>query len=441
MNGYTGNIKKAFLILLILSFYGLILLPDSGQAGRSKNDKAVKKKILILEKISRAYKHDWIQLGKSKTEIDKLQLKAQRSIISNVGVVMFKGLANVIQKFFDTPSPSGLLQDLLQEALFDTEAKPKEREEIQIWTKRNFLRRKKLRKIYNLLERVLKTPLERFDDDRAPFPYTENIWKKSDGKSDPYLERITRRLNVIVQITGELSKKLEEERQNLVEERLQVEAHIKQLETGMVLSLHPETGELVTNGSFNNGLASWEAGGGGYSGKPAAQKTIGPVVEEGRARLSVYGGTSSLSQIIPVPHPDLKFNAVFQVIQWSTFDKGSSGGWAAVGISFQDEAGTSLATTMYYLNPHAPSESRKGVRWVRFEPATPVPTRLFRVECDVEAEAGFHQLDISRITALKVSAMIFGTHEDQVMTICDFDEFSLKRINKTGENITIPSNN
>lgn len=263
----TGNkecTKKFVLIFLLLSFSGFLLLSGSGQGNRSLNDtSSVQKKILILKKISRAYKHDWNQLGKSKKEVETLRHKATRTILSNVGVVMFKGLANVIQKFFDTPSPDGLLQDILQEMLFDTESEPKEKEMIQFWTKRNFLRRKNLRKTYRLLERVLRAPLERFDDDRGSFPYTEELWKEPDGKPDSYLKQITRRLNVIVYISMELSTQTGQAMEGLVKDRREVEEKIDQLHKELEAPDISETGELVVNGTFNQTLESWKIGGGG----------------------------------------------------------------------------------------------------------------------------------------------------------------------------------
>lgn len=230
MTGNTGCIKKFVLILLLLSVSGFLLLSGSVQDDWFLNDtNSVQKNIQLLKKISKAYKHDWSELRKSKTEVETLLHKARRSILSNVGVVMFRGLANTIQKFFDTPGPDGLLQDLLQEMLFDTEFKPIEREIIHFWTKRNFLRRKKLRKTYVLLERVLRAPLERFDDNRGSFPYTEELWKESDGKPDSYLKRITWRLNVIVYISKELSAQIVQAMEGLEKDRLEVEEKINQL--------------------------------------------------------------------------------------------------------------------------------------------------------------------------------------------------------------------
>lgn len=230
MTGNTECIKKFVLIFLFLFFSVFLLFPGSGQDDQSLNDKsAVQKKIRILKKISGAYKHDWGQLGKSKTEVGMLRNKARQAILSNVGVVMFKGMANVIQKFFDTPSPDGLLQDLLQEILFETEPEPEEKEMIQFWMKRNFLRRKRLRETYKLLERVLRAPLERFDDGRESFPYTEELWKESDEKPDSYLKRITRRLNVIVYISMELFGQIDKEMGELEKERSEVEDEIVRL--------------------------------------------------------------------------------------------------------------------------------------------------------------------------------------------------------------------
>ncbi len=230
MTGNMGFIKKFTLFLLFLSVSGFSLLSGSGQDDQSLNDiSEVQKKIRILKKIENAYKHDRGQSGKSKTEVEMLHHKVSRSILSNVGVVMFRGMADIIQKYFNTPGPDGLLQDLLQEILFETESNPEEMEMIQLWMKRNFLRRKKLRETYTLLERVLRAPLERFDDDRERFPYTEAFWKNSDGEPDSYLKCITLRLNVIVCISMELSRQIDKEMGELVKDKLEVGNEIARL--------------------------------------------------------------------------------------------------------------------------------------------------------------------------------------------------------------------
>ncbi len=249
MTGNTGYIKKFVLILLFMSVSGFFLLSGSGQYDQSLNDiNAVQKKIRILKKISNAYKYDRAQLGKSKTEMEIFRYKAARAILSNVGVVMFKGMADVIQNFFDTPGPDGLLQDLLQEMLFENEPEPEEKELIQFWMKRNFLRRKNLTKIYTLLERVLRAPLERFELSRESFPNTEDLWKGAEGEPDSYLKRITRRLNVIVHVLKELSGRINKEIGDLKKDRGEVENEIKRLRSEKEPPEATETGNLDKNG-------------------------------------------------------------------------------------------------------------------------------------------------------------------------------------------------
>ncbi len=244
MTGNKGYIQNIVLSLLLFSVSGFFLLAGSGQDELSLNDSGtVQKKIMILKKISSTYKHDLEQLGKSKEKIRRLQDKAERSIISNVSVVMFKGMAGIIYKYFNTPGPEGPLQELLQEMLFETETTLEEGELIRSWMKRNFLRRKKLRKTYKLLEQVLLAPLNRFDNEKESFPYTEELWKEPDGNSDPYLKRVKRRLNVIVYISRELSGQIDKEMGELGKERSEVENEILRLRSENKSPEAEETGE------------------------------------------------------------------------------------------------------------------------------------------------------------------------------------------------------
>jgi len=251
MTGNTGNTKKFVLFLLFISVSGFLFLSGSGQDDQDNNDiNAIHKKIRILKKISNTYNHDRNQLGKSKTEVEILRQKAKRAILSNVGVVMFKGMADDIQKFFNTPGPDGLLQDLLQEMLFEMELEPEEKDLIHFWMRRNFLRRKNLSKLYSLLKRVLIAPLKRFEYSRESFPNTEELWKGADGEPDSYLKQIARRLKVIVQISMELSGQIDKEMGDLKKERSEVENEIKRLRAEKVSPDAIETGNPDNNDSF-----------------------------------------------------------------------------------------------------------------------------------------------------------------------------------------------
>lgn len=245
MTDITGYIKKGISILLVLSVSGFLLLSGSAQEGRIETTQPeVQEKLLLLKKILNTYNYDRNQLGNRKTEVEMLRHKAGKAILSNVGVVMFSKMADVIRKFFSTPGPDGLLQDLLQELLFEMEPEQEEKDLIQFWMKRNFLRRKGLRKNYKLLENVLRAPLARFDVGRESFPNTEEVWKGSDGGSDSYLKHNTRRLRVIVHISKELLKQIEKNMGELEIDRNEVENEIDRIRSEKESPEITETGDL-----------------------------------------------------------------------------------------------------------------------------------------------------------------------------------------------------
>ena len=146
----------------------------------------------------------------------------------------------------------------------------------------------------------------------------------------------------------------------------------------------------------------------------------------GIARFGAYGGSCNITQLIDIPHTNLIFRARFQVVQWSTFNSGEPGGYAAVGISFLDSTEKSMATSLYYLNPHGPSQSRRGMHWIRLKPSKPLPTRWFDVVCDLRQELKYHQIRPDLVSKIVIMGIIFGTHEDKVASIGKFASFSLQ---------------
>lgn len=196
--------------------------------------------------------------------------------------------------------------------------------------------------------------------------------------------------------------------------------------------------DLLANGDFAQGVTGWQFGQSGYSGARRARGVTPADASAGCLRLGVTGGTQYALQKIRPADWRLLLTARFRVERWSTFSGGRPGGWAAVAVSFRGQ-GRGLATTFYYLNPHADSANRAGARWIKLGSALPVPTGWQQVQCDVAAEMERHGLSPSQVDELWISATVFGTHEDGTYTVACFDDFRLEPLGSGAPAATQPS--
>lgn len=391
-----------------------------------------------LQRLSRTYRQAWMQLSQNRRQLEDLRQETAEAIRSNMGVVMLRSLADLLPKMMEAPSALGLLQDLLTQALLDTEAKPKQRRQMNGLVMQNLETRQELGARYQEMVQALKAPLERFDDDQPPFRHAKSVWAQPDNKPDDRLERITRRLRVINWMAYELVRLHDQEMERLIQARMQVQAQLRALKAqappgaaappaGPAPSAPmPVGGELVANASFSQGLKGWTVGGGGYRGARRPKKSLGPILQGKSVRMGACGGTRSISQNIPVTSLNLSFQARMRVQRWSTFDNGTAGGWAALGYAFLDAKGQSLHTVEYYLNPLAPHKAGPRLTWAQIKPALPVPTPWFTVRADLAKVAASLHVDPRQVRRVKIFAIAFGTHEDEVLTVVDFGGFSLK---------------
>lgn len=386
-----------------------------------------------LEQLSQAYRKAWFQLSQNRQKLEELRQETARALKSNAAVVMFRSLADLIPKMMEAPSGLGLVQDLLQQALFDTEAKPKQQRQIDGLALQNLESRQELGARYQEMVRALKAPLERFDDDQPPFPHAKQVWRQPDGKPDDKLERITRRLRVINWLAYELIQLHDREIEQLVQARMQVEAQIRSLQAEApeqptqagAPGVAPAMGELLRNANFSQGLQGWTIAGHGYGSRKQAQKVLGPTAQSAGVRMGACGGTRSIYQKVAVSGLNLVFRGRVRVEKWSTFDQGTPGGWVALGFSFQDASGHTLHSVHYYLNPYNPHTAKPRVTWHQLKPALPVPTGWMKVKANLADIAAKLHLKPGRVSQVVVFATTFGTHEDEVLTVADFAGLSL----------------
>jgi len=190
----------------------------------------------------------------------------------------------------------------------------------------------------------------------------------------------------------------------------------------------------VENGDFSQGLKGWTIKSHGYGSSPDSQAEIfGPDYSNGFLRIGACGGYHSITQEISVSNLNIKFSARFRVQRWSTF-WGQNGGWTAIALSYLDKDNNSLGTVYYYLNPYSTSENRPGIYWVKLGTGLPVPTDWINVKANL-GEVARKLLDInpSNVFKIRITAVVFGTHEDGTYTIADFDDFSLSYLGSDEE--------
>lgn len=185
---------------------------------------------------------------------------------------------------------------------------------------------------------------------------------------------------------------------------------------------------VIVNGDFSRGLAGWQTGSYGYSNSPQPVGQVRPAVVEGCLRLGVHGGTQYAYQDYAVTDLNWEYRSRFKVIRWSTHSRGNLGGWAAVAITFMDRQGNGLGTSYFYANPIGDNKNVGGAYWVKMGAGEPTPTGWFKIGVNIGKIAQqHHRLNATQVTKVRLSAYVFGTHEDRINTEACFTLFTLRR--------------
>ncbi len=212
--------------------------------------------------------------------------------------------------------------------------------------------------------------------------------------------------------------------------RAQQERHDVETQT-LVPSKKP--GAFI-NGDFSQGPWGWSYESHGYRSSPGSRATtLGPDSSRGYLRIGVYGGYHTASQEIPLSDLDANLKGRFKIEGWSTF-RGQSGGWAAIGVSYYDKKGNLSGSIYFYLNPTSTFENKPGVYWYKLGTGLPAPTDWEDVDVNLkEAAENLLGIDPLNIGKVKITAAVFGTHEDRTFTVADFDDFKIVKQRRAPE--------
>ncbi len=214
--------KSAFLIIIMTICFGLWPLhsPSAEETAQQIQDQ-----IERLQKVADGLKDLHEQLQINRDEVFRLHERANDNLQGNILKVYIKGGMEIYNKV--TAPLNGALE-LLTEVYLNLQLEPK------IWTiaedrvillglsKQAARENARLALLYTALSDVMQQDAERFDDDLPPLRYTQNWWGTPDGKPDPEIERVTRKLRIVRELSNKVYLRTDAEMVRVREERRQV---------------------------------------------------------------------------------------------------------------------------------------------------------------------------------------------------------------------------
>ncbi len=160
------------------------------------------------------------QLLKGSTSMDKLHRKALRTHRANMAKVTLKGGYDAAQKLISPWSgATDIAVDLVAGVVFDEkeywgvrpESKDKKaKAELAQLDRAVTERYAELKSMNDSLKKVFTAKLERFDDAKPPFKWTKSWWvsslKEPDKELDNPMTLVTRKMNILVHLSGKIAE-------------------------------------------------------------------------------------------------------------------------------------------------------------------------------------------------------------------------------------------
>ena len=148
-----------------------------------------------------------------KMECDDLGVKAKIHQNDNMLKVYLKGLKDVYGLITDGPGTifdvtKGAIENLVIEPYFTKARKVKV--DFKKFKIEQIKYTDEVQKMYAALTLNLNSDLKYFDDDMPTSVYTKKYWRKGDNQPDDEAELCTRKLTVIIGLTGDLGNKIDQ---------------------------------------------------------------------------------------------------------------------------------------------------------------------------------------------------------------------------------------
>ncbi|MBN1141827.1 MAG: hypothetical protein JXB25_08565 [Deltaproteobacteria bacterium] len=169
------------------------------------------------------------QLQINKDEVFRLHERAVDNLQGNALKVYLKGGMEIYNK---VTAPLNSALDLLVEVYLNLKLEPKlwtiaeDRVALLDLSHQAARENARLALLYTSLSDVMQQDAERFDDDLPPLRHTTAWWGKPDDRDDPEIERVTRKLKIVKELSHVVYKKTDAEMARVREERRQVLAQI-----------------------------------------------------------------------------------------------------------------------------------------------------------------------------------------------------------------------
>lgn len=189
----------------------------------------LEQKIDKLEKVSASLYQLHEKLTTNSKAVLELNKKAADNLRNNIYKIYLKGSLDIYNK---VASPLGSMLDLANEVFMNLAVEPalwktdNQRVFINRLNEASYFRNTKLRLMFVTLSMLMSYDCARFDDDLQPITYTKSWWGNPDGKPDDETEMVTRKTNLIVNLSDMVYKKTEEELNKIREERRETTALI-----------------------------------------------------------------------------------------------------------------------------------------------------------------------------------------------------------------------
>ena len=224
-------LRKMIIALLFIFSFTLFAQEhgyDPGQLkGQETNPKINQLELSVrkLETASSALNSLHTQLTANSAAVFELNTKATSTLQNNIYKTFFKGSLDIINK---VSSPLNSALELANDAILNLVAEPtfckteNQRTQLGRFNDASYYRNTKLRLMYSTLGLIMSMPMNRFDDDAKPFPFTTSWFGTPDGYPDDETEMVTRKINIVKNLSDIVYKKTEEELAKVRSERQEI---------------------------------------------------------------------------------------------------------------------------------------------------------------------------------------------------------------------------
>jgi len=238
-----------FFTLLAIPISAAVFTGNAAFGAAPHSSPEIKREIERLEKAADALTTLHRQLSINEKQMAELHQRSLKNLQGNLLKVYIKGGMDIWNK---ASAPVGSAAELVSEALLNLYLEPliyiPEKDQVALLSlsRQAAQKNRKLKSLYEAIGEVMAADSVRFDDDLPPIRYTASWWKAPDSEKDDSIELVTRKTNIIVNLSDKVYQATIREKARVRRERRTLLQHVKTLEAELGQKIEEEKIEEET---------------------------------------------------------------------------------------------------------------------------------------------------------------------------------------------------